>query len=538
MKVIGAVLLVFFLGTFGYSQYESGVTIPDVSRAIHTDTNDIQVRLANTITVKDLYKHLSTLASDAYEGRETGEKGNYMAAAYLANHLDSMGVAEQKGGGYYQAVDFTNSTFTETAIRVGNEKYKYLWDYLAFPSRNRDLGTMAIDEVTYLGYGIEEDGYNNYRKGDINGKVIMIHDGLPTKRDGTPWLSEDAGQRWTTEHKLAHAQEKGAKMVLVIVNDIKKMLGENRRKLLGYSMEMGDFSDNNIKGVHHVYISSTMAREIIGKKASRFAKRRKKAEKCGKFKPLALKTDMDIQMEKKVVHLEGYNVLGFIEGRDPKLKKEIVVVSAHYDHLGKRGDDIYNGADDNASGTSTILEIAEAFSIAKKMGQGPRRSVLFLWVTGEEKGLLGSEYFSDFPIYPLEDIIADVNVDMVGRVDKKYTDNPNYIYVIGSDRLSSDLHRINEEMNQKYTQLTLDYKYNSEDDPNKYYFRSDHYNFAKNGIPSVFFFNGTHEDYHRITDTVEKINFEKMEKVGRHIFHTTWELANRDKRIVVDGEIK
>jgi Zn-dependent M28 family amino/carboxypeptidase len=183
------------------------------------------------------------------------------------------------------------------------------------------------------------------------------------------------------------------------------------------------------------------------------------------------------------------------------------------------------------------LEIAEALAMAKEKGYGPRRSVLCLLVTGEEKGLLGSEFYSKYPIFPLENTMCNVNVDMVGRVDSKYENNPSYIYVIGSDRLSSDLHAINEAANQKYTQLTMDYTYNSEKDPNRYYYRSDHYNFAKNGIPSIFFFSGTHKDYHRTSDTVEKINFEKMEKVGKHIFHLTWELANRDDQIMVDGEV-
>ena len=154
--------------------------------------------------------------------------------------------------------------------------------------------------------------------------------------------------------------------------------------------------------------------------------------------------------------------------------------------------------------------------------------MLFMWLTGEEKGLLGSEYYVNFPVFALEKTICDINIDMVGRVDEKYTENPNYIYVIGSDRISTDLHDVNEEMNKKYTQLTLDYTYNSEQDPNRFYYRSDHYNFAKNGIPSIFFFNGVHADYHKLTDTVEKINFDKMENITKHIFHLAWKIANQD----------
>ena len=243
-----------------------------------------------------------------------------------------------------------------------------------------------------------------------------------------------------------------------------------------------------------------------------------------------------MNMTKEAKVLNGSNLLTYVEGTDKK--DEVVIVSAHYDHLGMRGDDIYNGADDNGSGTTTVLELAEAFRLAESAGFGPRRSVAFLLVTGEEKGLLGSEYYSENPIFDLKNTVADVNVDMVGRVDEKYTTNPNYIYVIGSDRLSTDLHKLNEAANKKYAGLTLDYTYNSEEDPNRYYYRSDHYNFAKKGVPAIFFFNGVHADYHKATDTVDKINFEKMEKVGRLIFHTTWEIANREDRLVVDGVIR
>ena len=195
---------------------------------------------------------------------------------------------------------------------------------------------------------------------------------------------------------------------------------------------------------------------------------------------------------------------------------------------------IFNGADDDASGTVAIMEIAQAFMIAKKEGNGPRRSVLIMPVSGEEKGLLGSKYYTDHPIYPLENTIANLNVDMIGRIDENYVDNPDYIYLIGSNRLSTELHNISEQVNKQHFNLELDYRYNEKDDPNRYYYRSDHYNFAKNDIPVIFYFNGIHADYHRTTDTVEKINFEKIEKISRYIFLTAWELANRDKRPKLD----
>lgn len=229
--------------------------------------------------------------------------------------------------------------------------------------------------------------------------------------------------------------------------------------------------------------------------------------------------------------VKGENVLGYIEGSD--LKEELVIITAHYDHLGKHDTLIFNGADDDGSGTVAALEIAEAFMQAKKEGKGPRRSVLIMPVSGEEKGLLGSKYYTDNPIYPLANTAANFNIDMIGRVDE-YHDNPDYVYLIGSDRLSTELHNISEYVNEKHFGLELDYTFNAKDDPNRYYYRSDHYNFAKNDIPVIFYFNGIHEDYHKPTDTVEKINFEKIEKISRLVFLTAWEVANRDERPRVD----
>ena len=231
-------------------------------------------------------------------------------------------------------------------------------------------------------------------------------------------------------------------------------------------------------------------------------------------------------------YIKGENIIGYIEGTD--LKDELLVITAHYDHLGTKEDSlIYNGADDNGSGTSSIMEIAQAFMLAKKEGKGPRRSVLIMPVSGEEKGLLGSKYYADNPIYPLENTIANLNVDMIGRIDD-YHDNPDYVYLIGSDRLSTELHQISEDVNKQYINLELDYKFNEEDDPNRYYYRSDHYNFAKNNIPVIFYFNGVHADYHKTSDTVDKIHFEKIQKISRYIFLTAWELANRNERPKLD----
>ena len=242
--------------------------------------------------------------------------------------------------------------------------------------------------------------------------------------------------------------------------------------------------------------------------------------------------DCDLAFFKRIFKsnqtIKGENVLGYIEGSD--LKDELLIITAHYDHLGKHDSLIFNGADDDASGVSAALEIAEAFMLAKKAGHGPRRSILIMPVSGEEKGLLGSRYYTDNPIYPLENTVANLNIDMIGRLDD-WHDNGNYVYLIGSDRLSYDLHNLNEKINDDYIGIDLDYRFNDKDDPNRYYYRSDHYNFAKNNIPVIFYFNGVHEDYHKPSDTIEKIDFDKINTITRLIFLTAWEIANRDERI-------
>ena len=229
---------------------------------------------------------------------------------------------------------------------------------------------------------------------------------------------------------------------------------------------------------------------------------------------------------------DSENVLAYIQGTEKP--DEVIVISAHLDHVGNHGGEIYNGADDDGSGSVAILEIAEAFKQAVKEGKGPKRSLLFLHVTGEEKGLLGSKYYTENPIFPLKNTVCNLNIDMIGRVDKAHTIDSNYVYLIGSDKLSTELHQVSENINSKYTNINLDYTFNDKDDPNRFYYRSDHYNFAKMNIPVIFYFNGTHDDYHRPTDTPDKIEYNLLAKRTRLVFHTAWEIANRKKRLVVD----
>ncbi len=539
MKIKITSLLLVAMSTM-YGQYISNVTVPDSTKTLVVDQTDLSVKYANTITAADLKAHLSILASDEYEGRETGEPGNDKASLYISQQLNKKSAVDLKvNKSPYQNVAFTFSSWTETEMFINGDRYRHLWDYLNFPNKNENKPAIVSKEVYFLGYGIDDPNYSDYGKQDLKGKVIMINRGEPYNRDSLSYITKSKeSSEWSSniDKKLEIAKKKGVALVLIIDEDIKKLLGENRKYLLGPVVELGDKTKTPKTLANHAYISTTIAKALIGKNEKKILKVRKKITKRGRSKAVKLQAEFLINQMVSQKTLIGKNVIGFYEGTTKK--DEILVISAHYDHIGKRGEEVFNGADDNGSGTSTVLEIVGAFEAARKDSVMCKRSILFLFATGEEKGLLGSQYYSENPIYPLENTIADINIDMVGRVDKKYEGNPNYIYVIGSDRLSTDLHRINEELNAKYSGLTLDYTYNDEKDPNRYYYRSDHYNFAKNGIPAIFFFNGVHPDYHQATDTVDKIDFDIMAKRGKQIFHLAWDLANREERITVDGVVK
>lgn len=230
---------------------------------------------------------------------------------------------------------------------------------------------------------------------------------------------------------------------------------------------------------------------------------------------------------------DSENIMAYIEGSEKP--NEVIVVSAHYDHVGTKDGVVFNGADDDGSGTVAVMEIAQAFQDAKKKGYGPKRSILFLHVTGEEHGLFGSEYYSDHPVFPLANTVADLNIDMIGRDDPENR-GKQYVYVIGSEMLSSELKKINVAANEKSVNLELNYKYDDPKDPQRLYYRSDHYNFAKHNIPVAFFFDGIHEDYHKSTDDPDKIDYPLLQKRTQLVFATAWELANRPERIKVDGK--
>ncbi len=497
--------------------------------------------LAATIDAADLRKYLTELASDEYEGRETGSRGLQKAARYIAARYQEFGIGglEKLDNGFFQPVPMLSEQWDNPQLVVGGKEFKFAKDWYAFTRSQLSRRTFERDEVVYLGWGIDDEDYSDYDKVDVKNKVILIYTGEPLDKDSISYITGTKKlSKWSTDwkKKLRAAKKKGVKCVIFIEPNTAFYINRYARYLTEPNIKLAD-NDRGRLYANAMYVSRDVAKEIIGseKSLAKIIKAREGTRKTGKAKSVRLKTNLSITLTEEKKELQTSNVIGFIEGSDPKLKKEIVVISAHYDHLGKRGDNIFNGADDNGSGSATLIEIAEAFAQAKKDGKGPRRSIVVMHLTGEEKGLLGSAYYVDNPVFEIDRHMVNLNVDMIGRPDKDHPD-PNYIYVIGADRLSTELHEANEAANKKYTNINLDYTYNAEDDPNQFYYRSDHYNFAKNGIPAAFYFSGVHDDYHRPTDTYEKIDFERMAQIGRLVFLTAYDLANRDKSIEVDED--
>ena len=502
---------------------------------LHTKAQNTASMLSQTITPDDLKRHLTVLTADSLEGRETGTIGNLRAGTYIARHFQGLGLPPVVKGSFFQPIAFISESWSSISVSINGKDYAPKWDFYSLPSYNSALEINA-DEVIFCGYGIEDKFYNDYKKvrKKLKDKVLLIYNNEPTNSDGVSLLTSSTTlSEWSTNmtKKLEVAYRYGAKAILVIDGNLQKNLDKYRNEMSSYNMKMGEGFFPESHFTNSIFISTEMAKNLIGDKFKKVVAARELIVATGKTKRFSIPCKLALKQEKKINKIKANNVLGYIEGSDEKLKNELVVVTAHYDHLGKKGDDIFHGADDDGSGTSAVLEIAEAFATAQRMGNGSRRSVLCILVTGEEKGLLGSQYYVNHPIFPLEKTVADVNIDMVGRVDEAHEKDANYIYVIGSDKLSQDLHDINETANKTNTRLNLDYKYNDEADPNRYYYRSDHYNFAVKGIPAIFYFNGTHADYHKKTDTIEKINFDALANRAKLAFFTAWELANRNERI-------
>jgi hypothetical protein len=450
---------------------------------------------AKTVTAADLKKHLYIVAGPEMEGREAATEGERKAATYIENEFKRIGLEPGNKGSYRQYFPIYKDSLVGSKLEVNGQMFELDKDYNVNLSNVPAM--LAFSEVVYVGETVSNDSLKNI---DISGRLVLISG--------------------TVQGRTELLRNKGAAAILTASIAYPRTKPANR---------MGNMTMNFFKkaiGPQQFTVSEAVVRSILG--ADYDSRKNITGAKI-------ITANVQTDVQKGTTILQASNVLGLLPGTD--LKDEYLVLTAHYDHEGKRGDSvIYYGADDDGSGTVSIIELAEAFSKAKKEGKGPRRSILFMTVTGEEKGLWGSAYYAANPIYPLAKTTADLNIDMIGRIDPKRTkgDSTNYVYVVGDDKLSSDLRTISETVNNKYTKLELDYKFNDPDDKEFIYYRSDHYNFAKNGVPIIFYFNGTHADYHRPTDTPDKINYKLMEKRARFVFYTAWEMANRNEMLKRD----
>ena len=477
-----------------------------------------------SITKEELEELLYVFSSDEFGGRGTPSKGQDLATDFLKNNYKDLGIQPARKNTYEHKVFLQFDEKPNVSLSINKKEFKYYNDYIAY--NNGPDVSFSDTEIIYVGYGIDHKNYNSYDGLDVTDKVVLAIAGEPKNRRGNYFISGGKKKsEWSTRNEISRKKEAAAK------NGAKALILINNRLFKRYSNEHM-LSDTN-KGEKRMSLASDKINENT--QVLLFSNKNKDylLQKNRKF--------MNFSFKKNYNEFSANNIAALIKGSE--FPDEYIVITAHLDHVGIQNGIVYNGADDDGSGSVGVLEIAEAFSLAIKDGFRPKRSILFLHVTAEENGLLGSEYYTDYdPIVPLSETMVCLNMDMIGRTEskRKETEPEDYIYIIGSEMLSDDLHNINKKANDEHVKINLDYRYN---DPtslvfesgryieNQYYYRSDHYNFAKYDIPSIFFFSGVHEDYHMPTDTADKILYDIYEKRIKLIFHTAWDLANADKRI-------
>lgn len=504
-------------------------------------------RGADTIAAAQLKDYLSFIASDLMEGRDTPSRGLDTTAEFLAVNLSRWGLKPAGDNGtFFQKIalqrDFIDKA--ETKVQLNEEKLVLGDDYIPF-SRMADIAAPLV--FAGNGWFVKSKNLDPYKGIDPKGKIAIIFsppDGLPrgiTRAD----LAGKRGEDWMNPSEYAKKQ---GVVGLVIVPDFQFLANWDRH--LTRITERGTLAVTKFQATPE----SQMPRIVAAPRLANalFQSERENASSLFEsvysgqsLDPFALNPEkkLSITIRTKSDTAATQNVVAVFEGGDALLKNEYVALGAHYDHVGigipVDGDAIYNGADDDGSGTTALLAMAEALA---KTSVRPKRSVLFVWHAGEERGLWGSQYFTIYPTIPLDKIVAQINIDMIGRSKKEGDTNPrnsllsgpNEVYVIGSKMMSTELGELTENVNARYLNLVFNYRFDDPRDPNRFFFRSDHYNYARKGIPIVFYFDGEHEDYHRPGDSADKIDYQKMEKVARTIYMTVWEVANRPARPKLD----
>jgi len=550
-RLISTVLLTSVL-VFSFSLAPSvSLAQKDSSRAKAAPVSLASQRGVDTISVAQLKDYLSFIASDEMEGRDTPSRGLDTTAKFIAMNLSRWGFTPAgDDGSYLQKIVLSRDLIdkAETRVAFNDQALVFGSDYIP-SARPADL---PATQLVFAGNGwfIKSKEIDAYKGIDAKGKIAVIFgapNGFPpgiTRAD----LSGKRGEDWMNPGE--YAQKQGV-VGLIIVPDFQYLANweRNRTRVTERGLTRVDKFQAPTGAQIPLLVISLHVAEVLFQNERQNAQSAFESIYAGKTpESFALNADKKLAFTVKVKseHATTQNVVAVFEGSDPLLKDEYVALGAHYDHVGiglpVNGDAIYNGADDDGSGTTALLAIAEALAKARVR---PKRSVLFVWHAGEEKGLWGSRYFTDYPTLPLAKIVTQINIDMIGRSKKpgdtnprnKELSGPNEIYVIGSKMMSTELGDLVASVNQQYLNLTYDYRYDDPADPNRFFFRSDHYNYARHGIPIVFFFDGEHEDYHRPGDEVSKIDFQKMENVARTIYLTLWEVANRPARLKVDKRL-
>ncbi|MFY8127006.1 MAG: M28 family peptidase [Chitinophagaceae bacterium] len=482
--------------------------------------SDKAIKFAAHITEKGLREKLTILASDEMEGRETATEGQKKAAAFIEAHFKKQGLLPGNGSSFQQVYKVYQDELLNHQLVLNGETLFADKDY-SFNLSNIASTKLNLNSLVFAGYGLNNDKQNDFKNLDVKGKLVVVLDGLPSDAQ-TP--TTQTGTRvlglGTNASKANTAKSLGAIGLIIISSDFPK---KSPLSVKG-NMTVNKPTDNNF---FTITVNEKVGATLLGRT---FLPTKKQFEEINKGNYFS---ELTLNIQKSTNTLESSNVIGIVEGTDKK--DEYIFITGHYDHLGKRGDVIYYGADDDGSGTTAVMQLAEAFAKAKAKGEGPRRTLVFMAVSGEEKGLWGSKYYTDNPTFPLAKTSVDLNIDMIGRIDPSYKgDSMNYVFAIGEDKLSTELLPITDSINKWYAKMEIDRRYNDPKDPNRFYFRSDHYNFAAKGVPIIFYFNGVHKDYHKATDTVDKINFDLMLKRSLLVYYTAWEMANRSEMLKRD----
>jgi len=545
IKTFRVYLFVLILAALSLALPTTFAQRPAVRASAHTSAVVIKARGVDTITAAQLRSYLTFIASDEMEGRDTPSRGLDTAAKFIAMNLSRWGFKPMGDDGtFFQKIALRREAIDapRTTAQINGKDFPVGEDFLP-----NSVAATLTGPFVFAGNGwvIKSKNLDSYKGIDVKDKVIVVvGNGFPrgiTRND----LAGQMGTDWSSPG--VYAQRHGAKGVLVIP-DANALLSWDQLKLRALqparSVVEKFSAQPSTPPVPNIVMSVKMAKALFeGEKVDAVALAN------GQDVPafdLNSNKNVTITVAVKSEHPTTQNVVAVWEGGDAVLKNEYVALGAHYDHIGicapGTANPICNGADDDGSGTTALLGMTEAISHAR---QRPKRSVLFVWHCGEEKGLWGSRYFTDYPTMPLDKIVTQLNIDMIGRSKKdgdtnasnKDLSGPNTVYVIGSKMMSTQLGELSESVNKSFLNLQFDYRYDDPNDSNRFFFRSDHYNYARKGIPIIFYFDGVHEDYHRPGDEPQKIDYAKMEKVARTVYMTLWTVANLPARPKVDKQL-